>query len=409
MTYAPSLAKGKDAALPTSKLAANQSDGPAKPVVLGIDPASRAQTSAWAVLSFLLIVLGPTFACLWYLETQAADRYASRAAFSIRSNDSAPALEIFGAVTKLGGGSTTTDGQILYDFIQSQQIVEQIRTSIPLEQLWNNAERDLLFTLGENQPVEELHDHWERMVDISLDSATGILALETQAFAPEDSLRIAQAILTASGNLVNQLSDGAREDAVRFAAIERDSAEAKLRDIRTRLRSFRDLEQEVDPTQNARAALSLVATLEEERARTQVRLDQFSGALDDQAPRVQSLTRRLTTLDEQIAQERTRLGRGTSGNAPSNRALSDVVGDYEELLVDREFAEQTFRLALATYEQAQTEARRQHRHLAIHVHPTLSERAGYPDKVVWLTTVGLAGFALWAVIALIIGNIRERR
>ncbi len=409
MTYAPALADGKDAVLSPARSATNQSNGPAKPVVLGIDPAARAQMSAWALLSFFLIVLGPVIACLWYLETRAADRYASHAAFSIRSNNSAPALEIFGAVTKLGGGSTTTDGQILYDFIQSQQIVEQIRASIPLEQLWNNAERDLLFTLGEDQPVEELHDHWERMVDISLDSATGILALETQAFAPEESLMIAEAILTASGNLVNQLSDGAREDAVRFAAIERDAAEAKLRDIRTRLRSFRDLEQEVDPTQNAKAALSLVATLEEERARTQVRLDQFSGTLNDQAPRVQSLTRRLSTLDEQIAHERTRLGRGASGNDPSNRALSDVVGDYEELLVDREFAEQTFRLALATYEQAQTEARRRHRHLAVHVRPTLSERADHPDKAVWLATVGLAGFALWAVLALIIGNIRERR
>lgn len=409
MLNAPAIAKGSGNSVQPRTRAANQKEDPYLPLPLGIAPAARARISAWAVLSFLLLALGPALACLWYLETLAAERYASRAAFSIRSNDSAPALEIFGAVTQLGGGSTTTDGQILYDFIQSQQIVEQIRTATPLELIWNKSKHDLLFTLGQDQPIEELHDHWDRLVKVSLDSATGILALETQAFTPEDSLMIAQAILTASGNLVNQLSDGAREDAVRFAAIERDAAEARLREIRARLRSFRDLEQEVDPTQNARAALSLVATLEEERARTQVRLDQFSGALNDQAPRVQSLRRRLKTLDEQIAQERTRLGRGHSVDDPSNRALSDVVGDYEELLVDREFAEQTYRIALATYEQAQTEARRRHRHLAVHVRPTLSERADHPDKAVWLITAALSGFALWAVLSLVIGNVRERR
>ncbi|MEM7056119.1 MAG: capsule biosynthesis protein [Pseudomonadota bacterium] len=391
---------------PQAPVVANQSHGP---VELGIAPAIAAPVPTKAILGFLLIALGPALLCLWYLETHAADRYASRAAFSIRSNEAGPALEIFGAVAQLGGGGTTTDGQILYDFIQSQQIVEQIREAVPLELIWNKAERDLLFALGQDQPVEELHDHWDRMVDISLDSATGILTLETQAFTPEDSLTIAKAILRSSSNLVNQLSDGAREDAVRFAATELDSAETRLRKIRTRLRSFRDLEQEVDPTQNAKAALGLVATLEEERARTQVRLDDLLGALDDQAPRVTSLKRRIRTLDEQIAQERTRLGRGDAGAAGSGRALSDIVGDYEELLVDREFAEQTYRLALATYEQAQTEARRRHRHLAVHVRPTLSERADHPDKPVWLITVSLAGFAFWAVLMLVIGNIRERR
>lgn len=409
MAHVPMVATDPPQTARSDHSAANKQATPAGPVTLGIEPAARARVSPWSILSFILVALGPTMVCFWYLQTIAADRYVSRAAFSIRSNDSAPALEIFGAVTQLGGSGASMDGQILYDFIQSQQIVEQIRDVLPLELLWNKADRDILYRLGENQPIEEIHDHWELMVKVSLDTATGILALETQAFTPEDSLLLAKAILSASGALVNQLSDGARADAVRFAAAERDAAEARLREIRTRLRSFRDLEQEVDPTQNAKAALGLVATLEEERARTQVRLDQLSGALDDQAPRVQSLKRRLTTLDEQIAQERTRLGRGATSDDPTNRALSDIVGDYEELLVDREFAEQTYRLALATYEQAQTEARRSHRHLAVHVRPTLSERADHPDKAIWLLTIAMAGFAFWAIFSLVIGNVRERR
>lgn len=406
MAFDPALG---NTTAPAKSVAANQPASPPDAIPLGIHPAARARIPVGALLSFVLIVLAPTAVALWYLETRAADRFSSRAAFSIRSNDATPALEIFGAVTQLGGSSTATDGQILYDFIQSQQVVEQIRAPVDLDRIWNTAPRDLLFALGDSQPIEEVHEHWDRMVDVSLDTATGILSLETRAFSPEDALKIADAILTASGDLVNQLSVGARNDAVRFAEAERETAEARLREIRARLRSFRDLEQEVDPTQNAKAALGLVATLEEERARTQVRLDQFSGVLDDQAPRVTALKRRITTLDQRIAQERTRLGSGDSQADGTERALSDIVGDYEELLVDREFAEQTYRLALATYEQAQAEARRQHRHLAVHVRPTLSERAEHPDKPIWILTILLGGFAAWAVLMLLVGNLRERR
>jgi capsular polysaccharide transport system permease protein len=387
---------------------------PAEPVpsdahILGSQPVRKARTPWWTILTFLFCVGGTAGATALYLWQYAADRYASRTAFSIRSNESTAPLEIFGSITQLGTSSARLDGEILYDFIQSQQLLDAVRTNVDLEQIYNSRQEDPIFTLGIGEPVEELLDHWALMTDVAIDPATGILSVEARAFSAEDAHAISEAVLQASADLVNEISEAARKDAVHFAALELEDAEQRLRLIRTKLRAFRDIEQEVDPTLNAQAALDLVATLEEDRARTQVQLDQLTGVLDAQAPRIQALRRRIATLDARISEERTRLGTGKQTQDAESRPLADVVGDYEELVVDREFAEQAYTLAMATYEQAQAEARRRNRFLAVHIRPTKSDEAEYPDRIVWLLTMSGLAFAIWAIGSLLLVNIREHR
>jgi capsular polysaccharide transport system permease protein len=379
------------------------------PTLLGAPPA-RPRRRHWLVAAtFFLAVIMPTLMAATYLNWTAADRYGSRVAFSIRSNQASAPLEILGAVTQLGNSSVLTDGQVLYDFIQSQQIIETVRAQLPLAAYFNRAPLDWVFSLGEDQPVEELIDYWNRMVDVSLDPITGILTIEARAFAPAEAQAIAAAILAASADLVNRLADTAREDAVRYAAVELAGAEERLRSIRVRLREFRNLEQEVDPSQNARIAIGLVAGLEEELSQARVQLDLLSGALDDTAPRIMFLNRQIDSLLARIAAERTRLGSGLVLGDADKRSLSEVVGEFEELVVDREFAEQSYTVALATYQQAQAEARRRHRYLAAHIEPTLSQEPQYPDRPLLIAAVFLLALAGWSILVLAGYNIRDRR
>ena len=371
--------------------------------------ARRARFPWFAVLTFLLLVGGPMGAGVWYLEERAGPRVASRTAFSIRSNDDAMPMEIFGAITRLSGSSAATDAQILYDFIQSQQIVRGVAARIALEDMYAKEPQDFLFTLKKGQPVEDLLEHWMWMIDVAIDPSTGLLSVEARAFSADDAQAIAAAILEESIELVNRLSDGARADLVRATARELKDAETRLRDIRAQVRSFRDKEQEVDPTLNAQATLALVAALEEDRARAQVKLEDVIGVLDPEAPQIRALRRRIATLDRRIAEERTRLGTRAPASAGGDRPLSEVVGKYEELLVDREFAEQAYTVALANHQQAQVEARRRHRHLAVHIRPTLSDKAEYPDRPILILTAALLCLTLWSIVNLVVGNVAERR
>ncbi len=372
-------------------------------------PASPRGRHRLAVLSFALLVALPGLGAVGYLYGIAADQYASRVSFSVRSAETAAPVEFLGALTKsFGGGGPDTE--IIYEFVRSQQMVERALATLPLEQIYNQPEEDFIFRLGENRPIEDVVDYWNWMTDISFNSATGIVDFEARAFDPESARSVARLVLDESTELVNELSRKAREDAVSVSREVLTEAENRLRDARRRIRAFRDLEQELDPTENARAALGLVSTLESELARKRVELESQLQLVGARSPRIQVLRQQIASLEKQIADERARLGAGavTEGMDPE-RALSDLLAEYEELAVDREFAENAYVSALASYEAAQVEARRQMRYLSPHIEPTLSVAPQYPQRALLALTFFAILLVSWAVLLLVAYNIRDRR
>ncbi|MBA3835636.1 MAG: hypothetical protein H0X53_07325, partial [Sphingomonas sp.] len=90
-------------------------------------------------------------------------------------------------------------------------------------------------------------------------------------------------------------------------------------------------------------------------------------------------------------------------------ALPDVVGRYEELLVDLEFANTSYTQALAGLAAARAEARRQSRYLAPHVEPTFAESALYPRRALFAGLVGLFLLLGWGALMLVFYNVRDNR
>ncbi|MBP9184609.1 MAG: capsule biosynthesis protein, partial [Fuscovulum sp.] len=100
---------------------------------------------------------------------------------------------------------------------------------------------------------------------------------------------------------------------------------------------------------------------------------------------------------------------GVGAAETEGKAYADVVAEFEQLTVDREFAEASYQAARAAYDTAQAEARRQSRYLAAHVLPTLAESPRYPERGTLLAVLG--GFLLmaWAIAVLIFYSVRDRR
>ena len=74
-----------------------------------------------------------------------------------------------------------------------------------------------------------------------------------------------------------------------------------------------------------------------------------------------------------------------------------MVGRYEELAVDLEFANTAYTQALAGLAAARAEARRQSRYLAPHVRPTLATTALYPRRALLAGLTGLFLLLGWGV------------
>jgi capsular polysaccharide transport system permease protein len=127
----------------------------------------------------------------------------------------------------------------------------------------------------------------------------------------------------------------------------------------------------------------------------------FVGA-DDQ--RVIQAERRIEAIDKRIEAERVALGVGSG-----ETALADVVGDYEALKVDLEFASAAYTQAMAALTAARAEARRQSRYLAPHVLPTSAEQSLYPRRFLLSGLLLLFLTLGWGILMLVYYNIRDTR
>lgn len=110
-------------------------------------------------------------------------------------------------------------------------------------------------------------------------------------------------------------------------------------------------------------------------------------------------------IREQIAAERQKFGSETA----IGEALSTVVGQFESLMVDREFAEQTYIASRAAYDAARAEAARQTRYLAAYVKPTLAEDSEFPKRLKLLPLLGGFLLLIWIVGILTYYSLRDRR
>lgn len=358
------------------------------------------------IISFVLLFLLPTIVWNAYLYLRAADQYHSIVAFTVRSEEMQTSLDLFEVFA--GGGVTdgASDTDVLFEFIQSQQLVEKLDRDLDLRTIYNKAEGDPIFALGEATSIEDLVDYWPWMVDISYDSGIGLIEVTAKAFTPEDANAIATAILEESTLLINRLSEAAREDAIRFAALDLEEAEQRLRDIRREVSVFRNQNQIVDPSGDVEMEQGVISVMEQELAQALITLAELRDFAPPGDPRIVTAERRVRAIEAQIAAERSDLGAG--GAAPAGDQLSMVIGRFEELLVDREFAEQSYVAAQAAHDTARAEARRQTRYLAPYVEPTVSQAPQYPQRLL-LGSLG-AMFLLigWGIVVLVAYNVRDR-
>ena len=244
------------------------------------------------------------------------------------------------------------------------------------------------------------------MVYISRGKGAGILEVEVRAFDPTDAQKIAELLFEESSRMVNDLSAIAREDAIRYARDDLTEAEERLKTAREVVTTFRNLNQIVSPELEVQRQAGLLATLYGQQANMLIEIDLLRETAREGDPRLVQAERRLRVIEARISDEKDKLGQvGEDGTA----AYADLVGDYERIVVEREFAQEAYMRALAVYESALAEARRKSRYLAAYMQPTLAETALYPRRPTILMMGTLFMFLAWAIGALIYYSIRDRR
>ena len=370
-------------------------------------PLVKKKKSYKLLYSFIIFFIVPFFLFLFYYGFLATDRYGSTAGFSVRSIDSSESLDGLGAVTGLvSATSTITDSYIVLDYLKSRSLIETLDQRLDLKSVYTNEDIDWLSRLNAKVVVEDFVDYWQSRISTEFNPTTSIIEFTVQSFSAEHALKIAELTLELTQQLINNLSEQARQDVLKFSQQEVSIQEARLRKALENLRVFRTFEMSVDPSATASLDIQLIGKLEEQLIDLKAQIAVQEKFLNNNAPSLVALRTQAQALAEQISQRRAGI---TGNNQDLQRATATTkqLNEFESLNIEKQFAEQAYASALSSLEQARSDADAKQRYLAIHLYPKLAEKAEYPRRLRNILVAGFCLFAIWGIGALISYSVKD--
>ena len=363
------------------------------------------------LISFIILVVIPSLATAIYFAFIASNQYVAEARFAVRTAQfETMGDKVKSALSNVGMSISmpVTSGQDVYiisTYIRSRGILDDLSKTLDLRAVFRRPDADFWARLKDHASTEELLAYWQGMVSAYIDGPSGIVTVSVRAFRPDDALALTKAVLTASEALANSVSARAREDAMRRAESETRRGEGMVVGALADLREFRDKSGIIDPISQATSTNILLTTSMAEKIKLQNSLIVSTRAMSPDAPTVQTMKTRLEELDRQIDGLKAKLTDGDAGA----KTVSSVISRFEELEINRMFAEKIYESARDGLERAREKAEAQNIYVTVFVPPALPQEAEFPQRVSLslLTPIGL--MMLWGLFALIAASVEDHR
>src|ERR1700730_12065662 len=200
---------------------------------------------------FWAIVGVPTLIAGVYIFCNASDLYLSEAKFIVRSPKQVQASGIGALLQSTGLGRAADDTAAVQGFVMSRDAVRKLEQKNDLRTVFSRPEGDFVTRfpgiLFWRKDFEALFSRYAHFVSVETDTGTGVTALRVKAYRPDDAQNLATALLTYSEQLINELNDRARGDALETARREVDRAEQRISQIHTELTAYRVKQKMLDP------------------------------------------------------------------------------------------------------------------------------------------------------------------
>jgi capsular polysaccharide transport system permease protein len=358
---------------------------------------------------FFLSVVLPIAIATVYFAFFASHQYVAEFRFTVKDATMQSATAAAGSLMAMiggTGGSLAYDNYLVTDYLLSRQATEELQNRIDVTKLYARPEADWWARFDPTQPMEKFVDYWRGMVTSHYDQVTGIASAQVRAFTPEDALLIANSLVTLSEELVNKIANRTQTDAVRFAQNEVYKAEERLKAIRAKLTEYRNKVGVIDPASSVVASNSaLVQGLRQTLAQLETQLQTLRlQNLQPNAPAIITLQNQINSTKEQLGIIEGSVGR----NGKSGASLSSVISEYEQLDMERQFAQTMLTSTMAALDASRASAASQHLYITPFVRPSLPESSLYPRRALTIATVAALALIVWLIGLLIGRSVVER-
>ncbi|GLK83927.1 hypothetical protein [Ancylobacter defluvii] len=359
-------------------------------------------------LSFLLVVIVPTLVAAFYLAFLATPRYLAEAKFIVRGT-----LEMLGGestrfsrdLSSLSSISNNQEGHILVDHVDSHAAVERLLERMDLYAMYRIRRQTPESAPAQDPAFNRLMAAWRSMVHIGMDSVTGILTLDVQAYTAEDAMAIAQGLLDESSKLVNELTARARQDRLKRATEEVELSRAELDGLLKQFEAFRNQQGTVDANYSALALEGLAGLLRDQRSKLNAELTTARASMGDDASPTRTLKTRLESLDGEIANLEAQIDGTTRRSSLERAAVPQSLATQEKLETKRNLVIARVSRAEGAQSTALSDTLRQHAFLMIFEPPFLPHVATFPRVRLDTLITFLVMFGFWCIGATFTRNL----
>jgi len=359
---------------------------------------------------FFLLTLSPALLVFIYTALLASPMYISMSKFAIRNMEAGGGLvggfDLIQQFVGRGDNSTAGDSYLIAQYVVSWDIFSKIDARLGLKEHFQDTGRDLISRLSGRATQEDILDYWAWVVKLDFDRDTGLISCQVKAYTPEMAQRINKLLIEYSEALINEMNRRGHQDSLDMAQAEVKTAEERLSRAHAAMRQMREKTTHISAQTAAETLQTIIVNLEVEAAKTAAELKEARAYMRDDSPAVETLKRRLSAINDQLASERGKLS-GMNAESQDREYFSAVVGALENMQLEEEFARQQYTAALATLEAARIRSDAKNRYLVAFEPPLLPDESLYPPilKSTFLTFLGT--MLLLGLGSLITAAVRE--
>jgi capsular polysaccharide transport system permease protein len=351
---------------------------------------------------FLLVVVVPVLAAVLYFGFLASNVYVSESRFVVRSPEKAAPTGLGVILQSAGFQSGTDEVFAAQSFAVSRDALRSLNRNSQFERAYSRPD---IFVLDRFDPFglfgsfEDLYQYFEKKVSLKHDSQTSITTLTVRAYDARDAQRFNERLLEMSEQTVNQLNERGQRDLVGYA--QRDVADAKAEAQRAaaNLAAYRNRSGVVDPEKQAEAQMQMVSKLQDQLISATAELAQLTQYTPIN-PRIPVVRTQIATIQREIDRQ---MGKVTG----SNRSLAQTAVRFERLTLENEFANKQLTAALASLEQARSEAQRKQAYVERVVEPNLPDAPMEPRRLRGILATLALSLLAYGILRMLFAGIRE--
>lgn len=351
---------------------------------------------------FVAVVVIPMIASILYFGFLASSVYISESKFVIRSPEK-PAATGLGVILKTAGFTNAGDEAFAAQtFATSRDALRAINRGHAFERAYERPEISVFDRFngsGRFGSFEELYKYFQKKISLQNDSTTSITTLTVRAYTPDDARRFNEQLLELSESTVNRLNERGRADLVRYAESEVQQAKARASRASLALAAFRNRSGVVDPEKQAEAQMQMISKLQDNLIASKTELAQLQHytPLNPQIPVVRT---QIATLQGEIDRQ---LGK-VAGN---KRSLAASAVQYQRVQLESDFATKQLGAALASLQDAQSEAQRKQAYVERIVEPNLPDSPLEPRRLRGIFATLVVSLVAYGVVRMLAAGVRE--